>query len=206
MTSVAFQHRVLPPLTLMLRSAAKRPRVSKHEATSPSRRRADARLLRMRWIEVIGIGSHSFLLGNLWMSARRPRRRAKAPPPVFFAAPGAPSSPRLRGQPFSPRNPRGRSAERRTLVSTPWGVARPWRRAPASRRSVAAFFGTGPRFFNPHSRGPIQRAPRRAVVMPPERGPGAARVLGYEPSPQAPHPIPSCRTSPEDALGWIGRR
>jgi hypothetical protein len=34
---------------------------------------------------------------------------------------------------------------------------------------------------------PVQRAPRSAVVMPRGRGPGAARVRGYEPRPQAPH-------------------
>ena len=33
-------------------------------------------------------------------------------------------------------------------------------------------------------------APRGAAVVPPERGPGASRVRGYESRPQAPHPLP----------------
>ena len=36
----------------------------------------------------------------------------------------------------------------------------------------------------------VQRAPRVRVVMPAGRSPGVARVRGYEPRPQAPHPAP----------------
>ncbi len=37
---------------------------------------------------------------------------------------------------------------------------------------------------------PVQRAPRRAVLVPPGRGSGVARVRGYEPRPREPIPIP----------------
>jgi hypothetical protein len=72
----------------------------------------------------------------------------------------------------------------------------------ACRRSTAAFpwsrsamFNSGPGFLG---RGdfapvPVQRAPRRATVLPPDTMPGAARVRGYEPRPQGPHPAPSSR-------------
>ena len=36
----------------------------------------------------------------------------------------------------------------------------------------------------------VQQAPCRAVLMPPDRGPGTARGRGYKPRPQAPHPAP----------------
>ena len=36
---------------------------------------------------------------------------------------------------------------------------------------------------------PVQRAPRRPVVMPDERNPRASRERGYEPRPQAPHSL-----------------
>jgi len=68
-------------------------------------------------------------------------------------------------------------------------------RALAFRRStcgscqqLSPSLSSGPGF-----RGPgigarlVQQAPCRAVLMPPDRGPGAARVRGYEPRPQAPH-------------------
>ena len=50
---------------------------------------------------------------------------------------------------------------------------------------------------------PVQRAPRRAVVMPPGRSPGAARERGYEPRPQAPHqpgPLAPARPWKEDGV------
>src|SRR5438876_12199363 len=47
--------------------------------------------------------------------------------------------------------------------------------------------------------GPVQRAPRRAVVLPPGSLPGAARVRGYEPRPQEPRPVPILKTSHENA-------
>src|SRR3977135_1473182 len=45
----------------------------------------------------------------------------------------------------------------------------------------------------------VQRAPRRAVLMPPGTLPGAARVQAYEACPQGPPPRSIRRTSPEDA-------
>src|SRR4051812_10435225 len=57
-----------------------------------------------------------------------------------------------------------------------------------SRQQLSPPLSSGPGF-----RGPgigarlVQQAPCRAVLMPPDRGPGAARVRGYEPRPQAPH-------------------
>jgi hypothetical protein len=44
--------------------------------------------------------------------------------------------------------------------------------AHAPRRSTAAFFRPGPRFLNRRTCRPMQRAPRRAVLVPPERVPG----------------------------------
>ena len=38
--------------------------------------------------------------------------------------------------------------------------------------------------------GPVQRAPRRAAVVPPDTMPGAAPVRVYETRPEEPHPIP----------------
>ena len=68
----------------------------------------------------------------------------------------------------------------------------------ASRRSTAAFLAklslrrsSGPGFRETGiCARPVQRAPRRAVVMPPGTMPGAARVRGYEPRPQGPPPAP----------------
>ncbi len=82
------------------------------------------------------------------------------------------------------------------------GARCPEPRALALRRSTAAlaksrrtWLNPGPRFLG---RGhccpvPVQRAPRRAVLVPPGRGPGVARVLGYEPSPREPLPAPPAR-------------
>jgi hypothetical protein len=44
---------------------------------------------------------------------------------------------------------------------------------------------------NRHLRRPVQRAPRRAVVVPPGSLPGAARVQAYEACPQGPPLAPS---------------
>jgi hypothetical protein len=60
----------------------------------------------------------------------------------------------------------------------------------------------------------VQQAPCRAVLVPPDRGPGAARVLGYEPSPRGPpllHPPNVSGRRPQRAgtrdivrqCGWI---
>ena len=45
----------------------------------------------------------------------------------------------------------------------------------------------------------VQRAPRRAAVVPPGRGPGASRVRGCEPRPRAAVPAPSSGPPLEDA-------
>jgi hypothetical protein len=77
----------------------------------------------------------------------------------------------------------------------------------ASRRSTAAFLAklsprrsSGPGFRETGiCAGPVQRAPRRAVLMPPGSLPGAARVRGYEPRPQGPHPAPPTERLQDDA-------
>src|SRR5437016_5282592 len=105
-----------------------------------------------------------------------------------------------------------RSADRRWVRKrrTPWPASRSDRsrvrpRSPAddagrraSRRSTAAFRETEIslqlRAGLPGAgigAGPVQQAPCRAVLVPPGRGPGAARVRGYEPRPQGPHLAPS---------------
>ena len=58
---------------------------------------------------------------------------------------------------------------------------------------------SGPR-FREHGIGaaPVQQAPCGAVLLPPGRSPGAARVLGYKPSPRGPHLAPSSGLSLED--------
>src|SRR4029079_2809116 len=69
-----------------------------------------------------------------------------------------------------------------------------------SRRSSAALHrllvpgsalpGTRPPLSRLSEPVPVQRAPLRAFVMPPGRGPGASRVFACEAKPRAPHPIP----------------
>ena len=126
--------------------------------------------------------------------------------PVVCKARGAPSFRR-------PRQSRGSGAPRGASIDfTPCGrLARPTTRgahasydASASRRSTGGICRRmlscvsrhQPRaaFLEPafafRLRGPMQRAPRRVVLVPPERSPGAARVRGYEPRPQGPHPDP----------------
>ena len=107
-----------------------------------------------------------------------------------------------------------RGMERRLalhLVRALRGARCPEPRALALRRSTAAFaksrrtwLNPGPRFLG---RGhfcpvPVQRAPRRAVLVPPGRGPGVARVRGYEPRPREPIPIPR-RTRRATRPSWI---
>jgi hypothetical protein len=63
----------------------------------------------------------------------------------------------------------------------------------ALHRGICSGFlriSSGPRFLNRHSRRPMQQAPCRAVLMPPGRSPGAARVRGYEPRPRGPRLAP----------------
>ena len=90
-----------------------------------------------------------------------------------------------------PASRSGRSPDRRRSPADDAG-----RRA--SRRSTAAFRETEIslqlRAGLPGSgigAGPVQQAPCRAILVPPGRGPGAARVRGYEPRPQGPHLAPS---------------
>ncbi len=56
--------------------------------------------------------------------------------------------------------------------------------------------------LRPHRVQPLKAEPRSG----PGRLPEASRVRGYEPRPQAPHPAPSFRTSPEDAPHRAGRQ
>jgi hypothetical protein len=114
--------------------------------------------------------------------------------PGLFAAPG-----RRLAFPPSDKGPRGWSAERRPFQSTPSGAgARIAGRAPLSAPSrhlqADAHVGdpaisSGPRFLNRHWRRPIQRAPRRALLVAPERGPGAARVQVCVTCPQGRTPL-----------------
>ena len=83
----------------------------------------------------------------------------------------------------------------------------------ASRRSTAAFRETEIslqlRAGLPGSgigAGPVQQAPCRAVLVPPGRGPGAARVRGYEPRPQGPHLAPSAERLRKTPLSERGGR
>jgi len=123
-----------------------------------------------------------------------PRSRlANAPPPRFFERRG------VRLQSRSPGKPRGWSAEQRLLQSTPCGagvrnagrapLSAPSRRFSCGGRSLRT--GLGPRLPPGANRAPVvQLAPSTQVVMPVGRGPEASREWGYEPRPQAPHPIP----------------
>ena len=90
----------------------------------------------------------------------------------------------------SPADDAGRRASRRSTAA--------FREAETSLQFRAGLPGSG------IGAGPVQQAPCRAVLVPPGRGPGAARVLGYEPRPQGPHLAPPNRTSPEDALSEQG--
>jgi hypothetical protein len=72
----------------------------------------------------------------------------------------------------------GRGASRRSIVVWPGSMARTFGSAPArASRNRSA-----------HAERPVQRAPRRAVLVPPGRGSGASRARGYEPRPQATTP------------------
>ena len=101
---------------------------------------------------------------------------------------------------------RGRSARWRILKSTLWRRGRLWRETRAAWRSIAALAtprwglcGSAPGRVSWDAPAfvrrsvPVQQAPCRAVLVPPDRGPGAARARGYEARPQAPHPAPPAR-------------
>ena len=86
---------------------------------------------------------------------------------------------RSRVRPRSPANDAGRRASRRSTAA--------FRETEISLQLRAGLPGAG------IGAGPVQQAPCRAVLVPPGRGPGAARVRGYEPRPQGPHPVPLSR-------------
>ena len=70
------------------------------------------------------------------------------------------------------------------------GTARVLRSTRPPLGAPLADLSTRPREPDRQRADPVQRAPRRRVVMPAGRSPGVARVRGYEPRPQAPHPAP----------------
>ena len=141
--------------------------------------------------------------------------RQESSPVLFVEAPGSPvfsSSPNRGSGGVAPREKRGgRSAERRCrILSVPRSGkgARAPLGAPSRR-----FLIPGPRFQetpsglysslgapaqhlnalrrNEPCRRPVQRAPRRRIVVPNGSVPGTSRVRGDEPRPRAPHPAPS---------------
>ena len=122
-----------------------------------------------------------------------------------------------------------RGAERRQALvrnaapgGPPCGRADPWIARDHRPMTLAgAPLGAPPRHFwrsshfaaapgrasgNRHWRRPVQRAPRRAVVMPPGTMPGAARVRGYEPRPQGPPLAPSAERLRKTPLSERGGR
>ena len=110
-------------------------------------------------------------------------------------APEAHRLPRLRGAARVLRNALASSAPPR---HSPGPMARAVGSAPgrASGRRLAC------------ASRPVQRAPRRAVIVPPGRSPGAARVPGYEPGPRGPPPlhpldVPRRRPSASEVIGNI---
>ena len=123
---------------------------------------------------------------------------ANAPPPVFFAVPGRPSSP------SRPRDKRGSGAP---IGAANLMCAHRYRVRGAFRRATAAFLSPGPCFrmrdgrlvphlirpafarLRPHRVQPFKADPLSRAG----RLPGASRRRGYEPRPQAPHPAPPSR-------------
>jgi hypothetical protein len=120
-------------------------------------------------------------------------RQANAPPPVFFATPGTPSSL------FSPRIKRGDGAPRSAPV-LPFAAFR-CGNAGASRRSIAASSRPEPRFVARAYEMPRhQRAPRGGSLCP-RAVPRAARARGIRcPPPASAAPGSVVETSREDAL------
>ena len=127
-------------------------------------------------------------------------KSGRASSPLFYAARGGrssnfPSRPSRRGRSAGQRHVLDAALRRRVLLRS---------RTRAGRRSIAAFFSgssppISPRAGLPGTRPwvsplcepvPVQRAPRRAVLMPPDRGPVASRVFACEAKPRAPHPAP----------------
>ena len=119
--------------------------------------------------------------------------------------------------PFPRTSPRGWSAKRRNLISpTPCGarariapgrapLSAPSRHLQAGPARCGSRHQPRAAFLEPGIRaGQCSELLAAVPVVATERGPGAARVRGYEPRPQAPHPIPSARrlmmTPPEDRM------
>jgi hypothetical protein len=117
--------------------------------------------------------SQRFAIPVVWSARGRPRSFPS--PSEGSGAPGGANLPRVRGA--APSLAIGMLASRRSTCG--------------SRHRLSPWLSSGPGF-----RGPgigarlVQQAPCRAVLMPPDRGPGAARERGYKPRPQAPHPAP----------------
>jgi hypothetical protein len=146
-----------------------------------------------------------------WIPAFAGMTPRHASSPVFFAAPGRPSSLSV---PLG-RSLRGWNAARRILGrSTPCEACASWRRTRAPRRSMAAFLSPGPCFRAPTdgSSPPLSgdlRLLRRRLVQPskaagPSAGgrlPGTSRRWGYEPRPRAPHPVPPSKRLATTPLG-----
>jgi hypothetical protein len=83
-----------------------------------------------------------------------------------------------------------------------------WRDARASRRSIAAisvlgsaFPGTRQRASPSPSPSPSPASSSRSARSGARSGPEASRVRGYEPRPQAPHPIPSSKRLAKTPIG-----
>jgi hypothetical protein len=90
---------------------------------------------------------------------------------------------------------RGRSAGQRFRLGCRLAAASPLAiedsRRPALHRGISVhgpgFLRRGREFPHCVSQSRVQRAPRRAVLMPPDRGPVASRVSACEAKPRAPH-------------------
>ena len=90
--------------------------------------------------------------------------------------------------PFSSALRRGVSGERRAPPGAPSRLSS--RSGELRTQLQAGFPGTRRLCL---ASVPVQQAPCRAILVSPDRGPGAARERGYEARPQAPHPAPPNR-------------
>src|SRR5439155_22292487 len=135
---------------------------------------------------------------------------------VRNAAPGGP--PRGRADPWIARDHRPMTLAGAPLGAPPRHFQRSHPRissGPGFRDSIlvlplmtaAGPVAHGPALRSPGGRaGPVQRAPRRAVLLPPGSLPGAARVRGYEPRPQGPPLAPSAERLRKTPLSEQGDR
>ena len=110
------------------------------------------------------------------------------------AAPGGP--PCGRADPWIARDHRPMTLAGAPLGAPPRHFWRNFRFAAAPGRASG----------NRHLRRPVQRAPRRAVVVPPGSLPGAARVQAYEACPQGPPLAPSAERRRKTPLSERGGR